>query len=51
MNLQVGDKFQVPEIWQYLRYEDSLTVDSVYTKNELKHIQFGQIFILPEGAD
>jgi hypothetical protein len=47
LNLQEGDKFKVPEIWDYLISKDSVTVDSVYTKNELKHIRFDQILHLP----
>jgi hypothetical protein len=40
LNLEVGDEFQIPEIWRGFIQEYSVTVDSVYTKNELKHIQF-----------
>jgi hypothetical protein len=41
MNLQVGDEFQVPEIWYNYSFEHILTliVDSVYMKDGLKHVQ------------
>jgi hypothetical protein len=45
LNLQVGDEFPVPKIWPSDIYrEGSLTVDSVYIKNELKHVRFNYTF-------
>jgi hypothetical protein len=44
LNLQVGDEFPVPEIWRSLIYESSLTVDSVYTENGLKHVRLDHTF-------
>ena len=45
MNLEVGDKFLVPELWRnywFLNYKDTLVVDSVYKQDGLKHIRFYQ---------
>jgi hypothetical protein len=51
MNLQVGDRFQIPEIWyNYVLQEDiSFTVDSVYTKDGLKHVQLDYLLDLSSG--
>ncbi|GHT77149.1 hypothetical protein AGMMS50262_17420 [Bacteroidia bacterium] len=44
MNLTVGDKFPIPEIWEdfrnFMHIDDTLEVNSVYIKDGLKYIQF-----------
>jgi hypothetical protein len=42
LNLEVGDTFQVPEIWDIymMNYRTEITVDSVYVQDGLKHVQF-----------
>jgi hypothetical protein len=47
LNLQEGDEFLLPEIWRYLIFFGSATVDSVYIENGLKHIRFNRTFPQP----
>jgi hypothetical protein len=57
LNLQIGDKFQFPEIWDkfwfsFYKYEsrqrvESAYVDSIYIENGLKHIRFDCTFYSP----
>jgi hypothetical protein len=45
LNLQVGDEFRIPEIWNVYSFdEDRLVVDSVYIENGLKHVRLDYIF-------